>query len=107
MPTNELDNYKEQENQYVNDNIQGIQELYKDREQEKENGKVEDEEVILIKLYKVSTSTSTTEASFIQDEVKNLIKYMKFICSPTQTWLFKLPSYYQSLKSRSKQDPEF
>jgi len=57
----------------MNDNIQEIQELYKDKEQKKEDGKVEDEEVILIKPYKVSTFTSMTESSFIQDEVKNLM----------------------------------
>jgi len=42
-------------------------------------GRVEDEEIILIKLYKILESTSTTKSSFINDEVENLIKYMKFI----------------------------
>jgi len=32
---------------------------------------------------------------------------MKFIHSPTQTKLFKLLSYYQSLHFREEQDPEF
>ena len=73
MLADELDNYQEWENQYMNDNIQEIQELYKDKEQKKEDGKVEDEEVILIKPYKVSTFTSMTESSFIQDEVENLM----------------------------------
>ena len=43
----------------MNDNIQEIQELYKNKEQEKESNKVrlEDEKVILIKPYKVSEST--------------------------------------------------
>jgi len=41
------------------------------------------------------------------DEVKNLIKYMKFVRSLTQTRLFKLPPYYQSLKSRGEQDFAF
>jgi len=46
----------------VNDNIWEIQELYKDIEQKKESNKerVEDEEVILIKPYEVSESTSST-----------------------------------------------
>jgi len=45
---------------------------------------VEDEEVILIKLYKVSTTTSlSSKTSFIMDEVENLVKYMKFVQSPT------------------------
>ena len=75
MLANELDEYKGQENQYVDDNIQEIQELYKDVEQKKElnRGRVEDEKVILIKPYKESTTTSKiTESSFIYKEIKNL-----------------------------------
>ena len=49
---------------------------------------MKDEEVILIKPYEVNKSTSMTRFSFIDDEVKNLIKYMKFIQSPTQTRIF-------------------
>ena len=77
----ELDTYSRRENQYVNDNIKKVQELYKDMEQKKESskGRVEDKEVILIKLYEVSSSLSTTKSSFIDNEVNNLIKYMKFI----------------------------
>ena len=41
------------------------------------------------------------------DKVKNLIKYMKFVQSPTQTELFKPLPYYQSFKSRGKKDTEF
>jgi len=105
----ELDAYSERENQYVDNNIKEIQELYKDMEQKKESrkGRVEDEEVILIKLYEVSSSSSTMKSSFIDDEVNNLLKYMKFIRSPMQTRLFQPPSYYQSLKFRGEQDPEF
>jgi len=52
-------------------------------------GVVEDEEVILIKLYEVSESTSsTTTSSFINNEVNNLIKYIKFIQSSIQTRIF-------------------
>jgi len=94
----------------VNDNIREIQDLYKDREQKKESnkGRVEDEEVILIKLYEVSEFLlSTTTSSFINDKVDNLMKYMKFICSPTQTRLFRLPLHYQSLRSRGEQDLDF
>ena len=108
MLADELDAYREKENQYVDDNIQEIQKLYKNEEQEKElnKGRVEDEEVILIKPYKISEST-LLKSSFINNEVKNLIKYMKFICSSTQTRLFQLPPHYQSLKSRGEQDVEF
>jgi len=47
------------------------------------------------------------KTSFIMDEVENLIKYMKFVWSPTQTRLFKPPLHYQSLKSRDEQDSAF
>jgi len=41
---------------------------------------VEDEEVILVKPYEVSmTTSSSSSTSFIMDEVENLLKYMKFI----------------------------
>ena len=65
----------------MEENIQEIQEFYVDKEREKEEEKVEDKEVILIKPYEVSTATisSTSQTSFITKEVKNLSKYMKFI----------------------------
>jgi len=68
-------------NKYVEENIQKIQELYMDKEKEKGKGKVEDKETILIKPYEVSTATtsSTSQTSFITEEVENLSKYMKFI----------------------------
>jgi len=69
---------------------------------------VEDKEVILVKPYKVSTITSSSSStSFIMDEVKNLLKYMKFVQTPSQTRIFKPPPHYQSLKSRGEQDPVF
>jgi len=69
---------------------------------------VEDKEVILIRPYEVSTTTSSSlKTNFIMDEVENLIKYIKFMWSPTQTRLFKLPPHYQSLKSRGEQDSVF
>ena len=73
--------------------------MYKNEEQGKELNKerVEDEEVILIKLYEILESISLSESSFINDEVENLIKYMKFIQSSTQTRTFRLLPYYQSL----------
>jgi len=81
MLANELDQYKGKGNKYVEENIQEIQELYTDKEKEKEERKMEDEEVILIKPYKISTATtsSTSQTSFITKEVKNLSKYMKFV----------------------------
>jgi len=100
MLANKLDKYKEWENQYVDDNIQEIQELYKDVEQKKElnGGRIEDKEVILIKPYEESTTTSKIiKSSFIYEEIKNLEQYIKFIHSSTQTRLFEPPPYYQSL----------
>ena len=73
----------------MDDNVGEIQDLYMDEEQQgKEKGKVEEEEVILIKPYKISESSSIKSSSFIDEEVNNLIKYMKFIKSSTQTRIF-------------------
>ena len=84
MLADKLDYYKRRGNRYVDDNIQEIQELYVDEEMKKEKGKVKDNEVILIKLYEVSiTTSSSSQTSFITDEVKNFFKYMKFVQSPT------------------------
>jgi len=71
--------------------------------------KARKKEVILVKPYKMSKSSSltTSTTSFITEEVKSLLKYMKFIRSPTQTQLFRPPPHYQSLKSRGEEDPEF
>jgi len=92
----------------MDNNIQEIQELYVDEEIKKEKEKVENNEVILIKPYEVSTTTSSSsQTSFITDEVENLLKYMKFVQSLTQTRLFKPLPHYQSLKSRGEQDPLF
>ena len=41
------------------------------------------------------------------NEVENLLKYMKFVRTPSQTRIFKPPPHYQSLKSRGEQDPIF
>ena len=103
----ELDRYKGKGNEYVETNIKEIQELYMNEEIEKEGGRVEDEEVILIKPYEVSTTTSSSSTSFITDEVKHLLKHMKFVRTPSQTRLFKPPPHYQSLKSRGEDDPIF
>ena len=92
----------------MDDNIQEIQELYGEEEKKEEKGVVENKEVILVRPYEVSSTTSSSsKTSFITDEVKNLLKYMKFVKTPLQTRIFRLPPYYQSLKSRGKQDPAF
>jgi len=72
--------------------------LYANKEQKKKDkGKVEDKEVILIKPYKVSELSSTKSSSFINKEINNLLKYMKFVRSLTQTRIFQPPPHYQSL----------
>ena len=72
MLANKLDKYKGWKNQYVDKNIQEIQDLYRDKEQNRfEERKEKDEEIILIKPYEVSTTISrttlskTTKSSFI------------------------------------------
>ena len=85
MLANELDEYREWGNKYVNDNIQEIQEFYRDEKQEKElNGeRIKEKEVILIKPYKISiTTTKSSKLSFIHEEINNLKQYIKFIRSP-------------------------
>ena len=89
MLADELDKYKGRGNTYVNENIREIQELYiSEEQQKKEEGRIEDEEVILIKPYKVSELSSTRSTSFTDKEIDNLFKHMKFIKFPTQTRLF-------------------
>ena len=102
-----MDQYKGKGNSYVEENIREIQELYIKEENREEQGVVENEEVILVKPYEVSTTTSSSSTSFITDKVENLFKHMKFIRTPSQTRLFKPPPHYQSLKSRGEQDPAF
>ena len=70
----------------MNNNIQEIQKIYIEEEKKVEKGIVEDEEVILVKPYKVSmTTSSSSRMSFIMDEVKNLCKYIKFVQTSLQT----------------------
>ena len=106
MLADELDQYKGKGNDYVEGNIREIQELYIKEENGEEKGRVEDEEVILVKPYKVSTTTSSS-TSFITDEVEYLLRHMKFVQTPTQTRLFKPPPHCQSLRSRGENNPIF
>ena len=64
--------------------------MYKEEKLKKKEERIEDEEVILIKLYKVSelASLSTRSSSFINEEINNLLKYMKFVKFSTQTRIF-------------------
>ena len=87
MLANELDHYKEKGNSYVDSNIKEIQELYMEEEKKEEKETVENEEVILVRSYEV-LSTTLSITSFITDEIKNLIRHMKFVKFPTQTRIF-------------------
>jgi len=107
MLADELDCYKGKGNDYVDSNIKEIQELYMEEERKEDKGTIENEEVILVRSYEVSITTSPSTTSFITDEVENLTKYMKFVKTPSQTKIFRPLPYYQSLKSRGEQDPEF
>ena len=98
MLADEFDRYKRRGNIYVDENIREIQELYINKKQtKKDKERVEYEEVILIKPYEVSKLTSTKSSSFIDKEVNNLLKYIKFIKSPAQTRIFRPPPHYQAL----------
>ena len=81
MLANKLDRYEGKDNKYMEENIQEIQELYKEEGRKEEKERIEDKEVILIKPYKVSTPTSSlmSQTSIITGEVNNLSKYMKFV----------------------------
>jgi len=108
MLANELDRYKGKGNDYMNSNIKEIQELYMNEEMKEDKETVENGEVILIRPYEASSKTTlSSTTSFITDKVENLVKYMKFMKTPSQTRIFQPPPYYQSLKSRGEQDPEF
>ena len=75
--------------------------MYINEEQtKKEGGRIEEEEVILIKPHEVSESTASS--SFANEKVNNLFKYMKFIKFPTQTRIFQLPPHYQALQFREE-----
>jgi len=49
MLADKLNAYKGRGNTYVDNNIQEIQNLFKEEESKKEEGQVEDKEVILVK----------------------------------------------------------
>ena len=54
--------------------------MYIEEGNKEEKEVIEDKEVILVKPYEVSTTTSSSSStSFITDEVENLLKYMKFV----------------------------
>ena len=60
-------------------------------EEQKKTETVQDDKIILIKPYKVDDHTvfiMLKSSSFINKEIDNLIKYMKFVKSPIQIRIF-------------------
>jgi len=89
MLADKLDHYKGKGNDYMDSNIKKIQKLYMEEEKKEEKGTIENKEVILVCPYEVlSTTTSSLRTSFITDEIENLVKYMKFVKTPSQTRIF-------------------
>ena len=83
----ELDNCTGKENIYTDRHIKKIQDAYRQEDQKMKKSmvnskgkQIQDEEVFLYKLYDVSPSRlKTLEPIFIQDEIDNLEKYMKYM----------------------------
>jgi len=73
---------------------------------EKEKG-VQDEEVLLYKPYEMLTESSSTEPTFIQDELDNLEKHIKFVYSFAKTKMFTLPPHYKLIQPKREQDSQF
>jgi len=107
---NELDNCKGKRNEYTEGHIKKIQDTYKQedievkiQEPSKEKQQIQDEKVLLYKPYKVnSPKPKTPKPIFIQDELDNLDKYMKYMQAPVKMMqLYPLP-HYKSLKSQEE-----
>ena len=96
----ELNEYKKRGNDYVDNNIKEIQELYKEESErqwrDEKKKRIQDKEVLLYKPYKISTESSSTQPIFIQDKLDNLEKHMKFVYSPVKTKMFTPPPHYKS-----------
>ena len=106
---NKLDRFKRKGNAYAKEHIKEIHNVYKqedqgvkqlmivDKEKQWEN-QVQDKEVFLYKLYNINLlRPKTLELTFIQNEIENLDKYMKYIQSPIKTMLFYPPLHYKSI----------
>ena len=109
-----LDSCKEKGNNYVKGHINKIQDVYKQEDivmkgqDIKGKQQIQDEEVLLYKPYKVDPlRPKTPELTFIQDKIKNLEKYMKFIQTPIQITPFYPPPHYQSLQPQGEKDKQY
>ena len=64
----------------------------------------------MYKPYKISLKSShpkTLEPTFVQDEINNLDKYMKFIQSPVKRMPFHPLPHYKSLQPQGEQDEQY
>jgi len=108
----ELDSCRGKGNEYAEVHIKEIQEAYKQediemKELETNKGKqqIQDKGVLLYKSYEVDSPRSKTpEPTFIQDEINNLDKYMKYMQAPIKTMQFYPLPHYKSLRPQGKQD---
>lgn len=74
----------------------------------KDKEQIQEEKVLLCKLYNVDLpKPKTPEPTFIQDEINNMEKYMKFIQAPVKTMPLYLPLYYKVLRSQEEQDKQY
>ena len=69
---------------------------------------VQDKEVLLYKLYNISTSSSS-ETSFpdiqiIQDEINNLEKVLKILQSLVKIIPFTAPSHYKTIQANKEKN---
>ena len=112
---NKLDRCKEKGNAYAKEHIKEIQDIYKQEDQRveqliianKEKQWKQDKEVLFYKLYDISLKSSKPEIPklmFIQDEIKNLDKYIKYIQSPIKTMLFYPPPHYKFIWPQEEWD---
>ena len=53
------------------------------------------------------TESSSIEPTFIQDELDNLEKHIKFVHSSAKTKIFTLPPHYKSIQPKGEQDNQF
>ena len=91
----ELDKCKGKGNDYAEGHIKEIQDAYKQENilmkelDIKEKQHIQDKKVLLYKPYKVdSPRPKTSKLTFIQDKIKNLEKYIKFMQAPIKTTPF-------------------
>ena len=68
----------------------------------------QEKEIFLYKLYNIALSRpKTLEPMFIQNEINNLEKYMKYMQSSVKMMLFYLPPHYKSPWPQGEQDKQY